>query len=106
MYENGTLTEKEYKKAEKYELIFTNSEKYKGSQVTKDDEGEELSEEEVIKYGKNLFTCGGFDLILCHNSQPPYQMPSLPVFLATVLTIRIITSAMMDLNIFAAVEKE
>ena len=54
MYENGTLTEKEYKKAEKYELIFTNSEKYKGSQVTKDDEGEELSEEEVIKYNQSL----------------------------------------------------
>ena len=41
---------KEYKKAEKYELIFTNSEKYKGSQVTKDDEGEELSEEEAAKF--------------------------------------------------------
>lgn len=44
MYENGTLTKKEYEKAEKYELIFTNSEKYEGSQVTKDDEDEEDKE--------------------------------------------------------------
>ena len=49
MYENGTLTEKEYKKAEKYELIFTNSEKYKGSQVTKDDEEEPEYTEDDIK---------------------------------------------------------
>ncbi len=48
MYENGTLTEKEYKKAEKYELIFTNSEKYKGSQVTKnDDEDIEYTEDDI-----------------------------------------------------------
>jgi len=50
MYENGTLTEKEYKAAEKYELIFTNSEKYKGSQVTKDDEEEPEYTEDDIKY--------------------------------------------------------
>lgn len=50
MYENGTLTEKEYKEAEKYELIFTNSEKYKGSQVTKDDEEEPEYTEDDIKY--------------------------------------------------------
>lgn len=54
MYENGTLTEKEYKEAEKYELIFTNSEKYKGSQVTKDDDDEELTEEEVIKFNQSI----------------------------------------------------
>lgn len=54
MYENGTLTEKEYKEAEKYELIFTNSEKYKGSQVTKDDDDKELTEEEVIKFNQSI----------------------------------------------------
>ncbi len=50
MYENGTLTEKEYKKAEKYELIFTNSEDYKGSQVTEDDEKEPEYTEDDVKY--------------------------------------------------------
>lgn len=54
MYENGTLTEKEYKEAEKYELIFTNSEKYKGSQVTKDEDDEDLTEEEVIEFNKSI----------------------------------------------------
>ncbi len=55
MYQNGTLTEKEYKKAEKYELIFTNSEKYKGSQVTKDESDEkELTEEEIDKINDKL----------------------------------------------------
>ena len=50
MYENGTLTEKEYKEAEKYELIFTNSEKYKGSQVTKDEEDDKEYTEDDIRY--------------------------------------------------------
>ncbi len=36
MFENGSLTEKQYKKALKYDLVFTNSEEYKGSQVTED----------------------------------------------------------------------
>ncbi len=54
MYENGTLTKKEYEEAEKYELIFTNSEKYKGSQVTKDDDDKEMTEEEVIKYNQSI----------------------------------------------------
>ena len=54
MYENGTLTEEEYKEAEEYELIFTNSEKYKGSQVTKDDDEEEMTEEEVIKFNQSI----------------------------------------------------
>ena len=56
MYQNGTLTEKEYKEAEKYELIFTNSEKYKGSQVTKDDEEDEkeYTEEEIDKINDKL----------------------------------------------------
>ncbi len=47
MYQNGTLTEKEYKEAEKYELIFTNSEKYQGSQVTEDDEEPEYTEDDI-----------------------------------------------------------
>ena len=50
MYENGTLTEKEYKEAEKFELIFTNSEKYKGSQVTKDEEDDKEYTEDDIRY--------------------------------------------------------
>lgn len=54
MYENGTLTEKEYKKAEKYKLIFTNSEDYKGSQVSKDDEEKEYTEEEIDKINNKL----------------------------------------------------
>ena len=55
MYENGTLSKKEYEKAEKYELIFTNSEKYKGSQVTKnDDDDTEMTEEEVIEFNKSI----------------------------------------------------
>ncbi len=38
MYENESLNEKEYKEAVAYELIFTNSDNYKGSQVTKDND--------------------------------------------------------------------
>ena len=46
---------KEYEKAEKYELIFTNSEKYKGSQVTKNDDNDtEMTEEEVIEFNKSI----------------------------------------------------
>ena len=52
MLEEGSLTEKQYKKALDFELIFTNSENYKGSQVTKneDDEDDENYTEEDIKY--------------------------------------------------------
>ncbi len=51
MYNEGSLTEKEYKKALDFELIFTNSENYQGSQVTKDEEDEEEEyTEEDIKY--------------------------------------------------------
>ncbi|MBR2876969.1 MAG: transglycosylase domain-containing protein [Clostridia bacterium] len=50
MYENGTLSEKEYKKAEKYKLVFTNSEDYKGSQVKEDDESEPEYTEDDVKY--------------------------------------------------------
>lgn len=52
MLEQGSITQKEYDEALEYELIFTNSENYKGSQVTKDDEDEDEKEytEEDIKY--------------------------------------------------------
>ena len=52
MLEEGSLTEKQYKKALKYELVFTNSENYKGSQVTKNEDEEDDTEytEEDVKY--------------------------------------------------------
>ena len=52
MLEEGSLTEKQYKKALDFELIFTNSENYKGSQVTKTEEDEDETEytEEDVKY--------------------------------------------------------
>lgn len=37
MYEQGVLSKEEYNEAVDYKLIFTNSEDYQGSQVTKDD---------------------------------------------------------------------
>ncbi len=52
MLEEGSLTEKQYKKALDFELVFTNSENYKGSQVTKNENDEDDTEytEEDIKY--------------------------------------------------------
>ncbi len=51
MYEEGSLTEKQYKKALKYELVFTNSEDYKGSQVTKnEDDGDKDYTEDDVKF--------------------------------------------------------
>lgn len=51
MYEEGSITKKEYEEALDFELIFTNSENYKGSQVTKDDtEDEKEYTEEDIKF--------------------------------------------------------
>ncbi len=52
MFEEGSLSEKKYKKALKYELVFTNSENYKGSQVTKNEDEEDDTEytEEDVKY--------------------------------------------------------
>ncbi len=44
MKENGSLTQEEYEEALDFELVFTNSDNYKGSQVTKDDESEEDKE--------------------------------------------------------------
>ncbi len=51
MLEEGSLTQKQYEKALDYELILTNSENYKGSQVTKneDDDDKEYTEDD-IKY--------------------------------------------------------
>ncbi len=50
MLESGSITQKEYDKALDFELVFTNSENYKGSQVTKDEEDEKEYTEEDIKF--------------------------------------------------------
>ena len=49
MLEEGSLTQKEYDKALDYKLVFTNSEDYKGSQVTKpkDDDDKDYTEEDI-----------------------------------------------------------
>ena len=53
MLENGSLTQEEYDEALDFEPIFTNSENYKGSQVTKDDEEDkdekEYTEDDIKK---------------------------------------------------------
>lgn len=50
MLNEGSITQEEYDEAIEYELIFTNSENYKGSQVTKtDDDKEENYTEDDIK---------------------------------------------------------
>ena len=41
MRDNESITQKEYEEALDYELVFTNSENYKGSQVTKEEEKDE-----------------------------------------------------------------
>ncbi len=51
MLEQGSITQKEYDEAMDFELIFTNSENYKGSQVTKDEEEDEKEyTEDDIKF--------------------------------------------------------
>ncbi len=51
MLEQGSLTQKEYDEAMEYELIFTNSENYKGSQVTKNDKEDDTNyTEDDIKF--------------------------------------------------------
>ncbi len=50
MLNEGSITQKEYDEALDFELIFTNSENYKGSQVTKDEEEDEDYTEDDIKY--------------------------------------------------------
>ena len=49
MFEQGSITQAEYDEALDFELVFTNSDNYKGSQVTKDetDEDKEYTEEEM-----------------------------------------------------------
>lgn len=51
MLENGSITQAEYDEAIAFELIFTNSENYQGSQVTEDDEesaeDKDYSDEEI-----------------------------------------------------------
>ena len=51
MYEQGSLTKEEYEEALDFEIILTNSEKYKGSQVTKDDDDDDKEyTEDDVKY--------------------------------------------------------
>ncbi len=48
MLEQGSITQKEYDEAIEYELVYTNSENYQGSQVTEDpDDDKEYTEEDV-----------------------------------------------------------
>lgn len=56
MLEQGSITQAEYDEAIDFELIFTNSENYKGSQVTKDEEDTEEKEytEDDIKFTDTL----------------------------------------------------
>lgn len=50
MNELGYLTDSEYKEAMDYELIFTNSKKYKGSQVTSSNKSSEKDKETINSY--------------------------------------------------------
>ncbi len=51
MLENGSLTQEEYDEAVDFELVFTNSENYKGSQVTKEDKKDDKEyTEDDVKY--------------------------------------------------------
>lgn len=50
MYEQESLTKEEYEEALEYELVFTNSADYKGSQVTKDDDTDDNYTEDDIKF--------------------------------------------------------
>lgn len=53
MLENGSITKSEYNEAMDFELVFTNSENYQGSQVTEDDEeaaeDKDYSDEEIAE---------------------------------------------------------
>ncbi len=58
MLERGSLTQAEYDEALDFELIFTNSENYKGSQVTKDEDDtddKEYTEEDIKKNGESSY---------------------------------------------------
>ena len=50
MLNAGSLSQKEYEEAKEFELVFTNSENYKGSQVTKDDDDDKDYTEDDVKY--------------------------------------------------------
>ena len=58
MLEQGSITQAEYDEAIDFELIFTNSDNYKGSQVTKEesDEDKEYTEEEMKEIAKDNST--------------------------------------------------
>ena len=58
MLEQGSLTQAEYDEALDFELIFTNSENYKGSQVTKDEDDtddKEYTEKDIKKNGESSY---------------------------------------------------
>lgn len=57
MLNEGSLTQEEYEEALDFELIFTNSENYKGSQVTKEDEDDdkEYTEDDVKQNGESSY---------------------------------------------------
>ncbi len=58
MLEQGSLTQAEYDEAVDFELIFTNSENYKGSQVTKDEddtEEKEYTEADIKQNGEDSY---------------------------------------------------
>lgn len=58
MLEQGSLTQAEYDEALDFELIFTNSDNYKGSQVTKDEDDtddKEYTEEDIKKNGESSY---------------------------------------------------
>ncbi len=48
MYEQGKITEEEYNEAVEYEMVFTNSENYQGSQIT--DNGDSANENVIDSY--------------------------------------------------------
>lgn len=58
MLEQGSITQAEYNEAIDFELVFTNSDNYKGSQVTKEENAEdkEYTEEEMKEIAKDNST--------------------------------------------------
>lgn len=57
MKENGFITEEEHEAAKNYELIFTNSEKYKGSTKKKDNDKSSVKEEVNSYYTDYVIDC-------------------------------------------------
>ena len=57
MLENGSISQKEYNEAKDYELIYTNSKKYKGSQVSGNKKSNKKYSKSDVKY-TNLYDGG------------------------------------------------